>query len=164
MKKSLLAFVVALSIGFGQAATVATASSGEEITAFDFGFKGEPHGNRDAGPYSFVFTNTGPAAFHVIIFVRIAPAHEGATKKEIIAAIDAAGGPEAICPTCFFDYIAGGAFAPPGFTTPSVGPDLLTPGPVRLLLPGRYAYFCPVHESDGTAHYDEKMFGTFRVR
>lgn len=165
MVKRALTVLVAVLLLSGQGG-IASAASREEITAFDFGFKGEPHGNRDAGPYSFVFTNIG-AAFHVIIFVRIAPAHEGATKKQILAAIDAAdaiieAGGNPICGTCFFDYIAGGAFAAPGTTTTSVGP-LFTPGPVQLLS-GRYAYFCTVHEADGTAHYNEKMFGTFVAR
>lgn len=157
MVKRALTVLVAVLLLSGQGG-IASAASREEITAFDFGFKGEPHGNRDAGPYSFVFTNIG-AAFHVIIFVRIAPAYEGATKKQIIAAIDAMD----FCPSgCFFDYLAGGASGDPGTTTPSFGPDF-TPGPVQLLS-GRYAYFCPVHEADGTAHYNEKMFGTFVVR
>lgn len=165
MKKSLLAFVVALSMGFGQAATVATASSnidGEEIRAFDFDYKRAPHGQRQAGEYSFVFTNTGPA-FHVIIFVRLGPSDGRASKAQIITQIDLAGeafmrGENPICPTCFFDYMAGGAAGPVGTTTPSFGPTG-APGPV-LLLPGRYAYFCPVLEA-GTPHYKLKMFDTF---
>src|SRR3979411_1927198 len=161
MRKSLLAFVIALSMGFGQAATMATAPSnidGEEIRAFDFGYNGAPQGDREAGPYSVVFTNTekDPLGFHEILFVRIAPANQRATKKRIIAAIDA----QDLCPTgCFFDYIAGGAFGPPGTTTTSVGPNF-TPGPV-LLLRGRYAYLCGVTEADGTPHYQLAMFGTF---
>lgn len=104
-------------------------------------------------------SNTGPAAFHVIIFVRIAPAHEGATKKEIIVALDA--GPAGVCLSgCFFDYIAGGAFAAPGTPATYAGPNL-GPGTPELL-PGRYAYFCPV-PTDGTPHYELKMFGTFRA-
>lgn len=163
VKRALTVLVAVLLLG-GQGG-IARAENRGDITAFDFAFKGEPHGNREAGPYSFAFTNTETdlTGFHLIIFVRIAPAHERATKKEIIAAIDAAGGPEGICPTCFFDHIAGGAFGPPASTTPSVGPDLFTPGPVQLLS-GRYAYFCPVHEADGTAHYKLGMFGTFVAR
>ena len=168
MKKSLLAFVIALSMGFGQAATVATASSnidGEEIRAFDFGYSGAPQGDREAGPYSVVFTNTSRTDFHIIFFVRLGPGHQGARKAEIIHQLDLAG--EVIshhgnpfCPTCFFDYFAGGAFAPPRTTTTSVGPDLATPGPV-LLLRGRYVYLCPVTEPDGMPHYKMGMYGTF---
>jgi hypothetical protein len=168
MKKAVVAFVIALAMGLGQAATVATASSnidGEEIRAFDFGFSGAPEGDREAGPYSVVFTNTDPTGFHVILFARISSANQRASKAQIIHQLDLAGEilmrhGNPICPTCFFDQIAGGAFAPPGATTPSFGPDLRTPGPV-LLLGGRYVYFCPVTEPDGSIHYKLGMFGTF---
>jgi hypothetical protein len=164
MKRSLLAFALALFMGFGQASTVATANSnidGEEIRAFDFGYNGAPQGDRNAGPYAVVFTNvqspiTDPGGFHEIIMVRIAASHVRATKKEILAAIDA----HDACPRgCFFDYIAGAAFGPPGTTTTSFGPDF-NPGPM-ILLRGRYAYFCAVPELDGTPHYRLGMFGTF---
>jgi len=160
VKRALTVLVAALLLsGQGGIARANDNADGWQITAFDFGYKGEPHGNREAGPHSFVFTNISPTDFHVIIFVRIAPAHEGATKKEIIAAIDAAGaiiaaGGNPVCATCFFDYIAGGAGGAPLSTAPGFA----------SLLPGRYAYFCPVPEPDGTPHYQMGMFGTFVAR
>ena len=173
MLKSLLAFVIALLMGFGQAANVATASSnidGEEIRAFDFGYNGAPQGDRQSGPYSVVFTNTqspitDPYGFHEIIFVRLGAGHQRASKAQIIVQLDlvlaAFGrGENPICPTCFFDYVAGAAFGGPGTTTTSVGPDFMTPGPV-LLLRGRYAYLCAIPELDGTPHYKLGMLGTF---
>ncbi len=161
MRRALLALTTIFALSFGQGASTATADSnidGEEIRAFDFGYNGAPQGDREAAPYSVVFTNTekDPFGFHEIIFVRIARAHQRASKKDIIAAIDRID----FCPSgCFFDYIAGGAFAPAGTTTTSVGPNF-QPGPV-LLLRGRYAYFCGVTEADGTPHYKLGMFGTF---
>jgi hypothetical protein len=150
--------------GQGGIASAGNNIDGEEIRAFDFDYEGAPQGDREAGAYPVMFTNTtspitDPAGFHEILFVRIAAAHRGATKQQIIAAIDARD----LCPSgCFFDYIAGGAFGPPGSTTPGVGPDF-KPGPVQLL-PGRYVYFCAVPESDGTRHYNLGMIGTFRAR
>jgi hypothetical protein len=153
MKTSWLAFVVVLCMGFGQAATVATASSditGEEIRAFDFGYNGAPQGDREAGPYGFTFTNTDPTGAHEIIIVRMASANVGATNAKILAAIDK--GPTSLCPTgCFFDAFGGFAFTGPLSTTPGFG----------FLSPGRYAYFCAVPEADGTRHYKLGMFGTF---
>jgi hypothetical protein len=160
MKRSVLAILVVLAFGFGQSGTIAASEiNGEEIRAFDFGFSGAPQGDREAGPYSFSFTNTSVTDFHVILFVRIAPSHRGATDAEILAAIDK-GPAVSLCPTgCFFNQLAGGAAGPPGSTTTSVGPNF-QPGPAQLL-PGRYAYFCPVPEENGTPHYRLGMFGTF---
>jgi hypothetical protein len=88
------------------------------------------------------------------VFVRIASSHAGATDAEIIAAIDK-GPVVSLCPTgCFFDYFAGAAFSRPGTTTTGFA----------QLRVGRYAYFCPVHEEDGTPHYKLGMFGTFHAR
>jgi hypothetical protein len=163
MKRSVLAFAIALFIAVGQAATAAAASGnidGEEIRGFDFGYEGAPQGDREAGAFRVVFTNlqspiTDPGGFHEIIVVRIAAAHRSATKKQIIAAIAA----QDFCASgCFFDYLAGAAFAAPGATSGSVGPKFM-PGPM-ILLPGRYAYFCAIPEN-GTPHFQLGMFGTF---
>ena len=162
VKRALTVLVAALLLsGQGGIARAGGKADGWEITAFDFAYKGEPHGNRNAGPQPVEFTNTetDPTGFHEILFVRIALPYQGAQKQQIIAAIDRVD----FCPSgCFFDYLAGAAFGPPGTTTTSLGPDF-SPGPVQLL-PGRYAYFCAVREADGTPHYKLGMFGTFVAR
>ena len=174
MFKSALTMLVAVLLLSGQGGIAQAANdSGERIQAFDFGYNGAPHGNREAGAYPVSFTNlqspaTDPFGFHEILFVRITAGHRGATKQQLIAALDAAsavfaanGNP--FCSTCFFDYFAGGAFGPPGTTSTSIGPDFSTPGPVQLLR-GDYAYFCGVTEADGTPHYKLGMLGTFKAK
>lgn len=174
MVRRLFTVLVALLLLTGQGGVVQAANdSGEAIRAFDFGYSGAPHGDREAGAYPVAFTNlqsplTDPTGFHEILFVRMTATHREATKNEIIAALDAAtaifaGGGNPFCATCFFDYFAGGAFSPPGATTTSVGPDFVTPGPVQLL-GGNYAYFCAVTEPDGTPHYKLGMLGTFKAK
>ena len=96
---------------------------------------------------SVVFVNTNGVDFHEILFIRLAASRVGASKKQIVAALDA----QDFCPSgCFFDYIGGGAFGGPKTTSRSVGPDF-QPGPV-LLLKGRHVYVCFVTEDDGTPH------------
>ena len=173
MVKRALTVVVAVLLLSGQGGLAQAANdSGEQIQAFDFGYNGAPHGDREAGAYPVSFTNlqspvSDPFGFHEILFVRITAGHLGANKKELIAALDAAnavfaGGGNPFCSTCFFDYFAGGAFSPPGTTSTSVGPDF-SPGPVQLL-GGDYAYFCAVTEADGTPHYKLGMLGTFKAK
>jgi hypothetical protein len=155
MKRTLLAFSAALLLLVGQGASAARAADvdGEEIRAFNYGFSGAPQGDREAGPYTFVYTNTSRTG-HPIIFVRIAPGHVWATDAEIIAAIDK-GPAVSLCPSgCFFDAFAGSAFSGPFGTTTGRA----------ILFPGRYAYFCPVREPDGTPHYRIGMFGTFHAK
>jgi hypothetical protein len=164
VKRALTVLVAALLLSGQGGIAQAANDSGEQIQAFDFGYNGAPHGDREAGAYPVSFTNresavTDPTGFHEIFFARIAAVHRGATKQQIIAAIDA----HDACPSgCFFDYLAGAAFGAPGTTTTSVGPDF-SPGPVQLLR-GNYAYFCAVTEADGTPHYKLGMLGTFKAK